>query len=96
MVTRSGATAMGEGRRDTVADSIDRGIELDPAGRPASAIVTLTLALLGVMLLGMAGKDGVVCGVHTMRADDAALSLIREAGCSFVLRLFHCSRIEPL
>ncbi|HUW96460.1 MAG TPA: hypothetical protein VMW58_11795 [Anaerolineae bacterium] len=41
-------------------------------------------------------KYGPVCGVHTIRADDAALSLIREAGCSFVLRLFHCSRIEPL
>jgi hypothetical protein len=48
------------------------------------------------MLLGMGAKHVPVCGVHTIRADDAALSLIHEAGCSFVVQLFDWSQIEPL
>lgn len=44
----------------------------------------------------MAGKDGPVCGVHTIRADDTALSLVHEAGCSFMVQLFDWSQIEPL
>jgi len=41
-------------------------------------------------------KYGPVCGVHTIRADDTALSLILATGYSFVVRLSHWSRIEPL
>jgi hypothetical protein len=59
-------------------------------------MVTLVLILLGAMLLGMGPQDGPVCGIHTIRADDRALSLIHEAGCSFVVQLFDWSQIEPL
>jgi hypothetical protein len=72
------------------------GIELSRSGRSATAIVILTLTLLAAMLLGMGPQEGPVCGVHTIRADDAALSLIHQAGCSFVVQLFDWSQIEPL
>jgi len=54
------------------------------------------VTLLGGMLVGRGVKDGSVCGIHTMRTDDTALSLILATGYSFVVRLFHWSRIEPL
>jgi hypothetical protein len=59
-------------------------------------VATVTLALLGAMLLGMGLKGGPLCGVHTIRADDRALSLVHEAGCSFVVQLFDWSQIEPM
>jgi hypothetical protein len=37
-----------------------------------------------------------MCGIHTIRADDTALSLIHEAGCFCVVQLFDWSQIEPL
>lgn len=37
-----------------------------------------------------------MCGIHTVRAGDKALSMIQEAGCSWVVQLFAWSEIEPL
>jgi GH35 family endo-1,4-beta-xylanase len=54
------------------------------------------MALLASMLLGTGVNHGPVCGIHTIRADDAALSLIHDAGCSFVVQHFDWSQIEPL
>jgi hypothetical protein len=51
--------------------------------------------LTGVSLVG-GDEQGPLCGVHTIRADDRSLSLIRDSGCSFVVQLFDWSQIEPL
>jgi hypothetical protein len=75
---------------------VAKGTDLNPSYRSACALGTLAIILLASMLLGMGAKDGPVCGVHTIRADDTALSLIHEAGCSFVVQLFDWSQIEPL
>ena len=75
-----------------------RGIQLNPSGRSATAIVTLTLALLGGVLLGGGVKDEPPCGIHTIRADDRDLSMIRDAGCTFVVQLFdwtQACRLSP-
>jgi hypothetical protein len=64
--------------------------------RSGCATAALTLAILGGMFLALGFEDGPVCGVHTIRADDTALSLIRETGCPFVVQLFDWSQIEPL
>jgi hypothetical protein len=69
---------------------------LNSSGQSAFAMGAATAALLGGILLGMGLKGGPACGVHTIRADDTALSLIHEAGCSFVVQLFDWSQIEPL
>jgi hypothetical protein len=58
--------------------------------------VTLVVTLVGSMLLDTRAKDGPICGVHTIRADEAVLSLVREASCSFAVQVFDWSHIEPL
>jgi hypothetical protein len=55
----------------------------------------LTL-LLSTALLAPSINAGPVCGIHTIQADDRALSLICETGCSWVVQLFNWSEIEPL
>jgi hypothetical protein len=74
----------------------ERGIRVNLSYRSVSGAIVLMVALLGGMFLGMEVDDGPVCGMHTIRADDTALSLIREASCSFVVQLFDWSQIEPL
>jgi hypothetical protein len=63
-------------------------IELSRSYAIVSCTAALAFSLLAAMLLAMGLKDGPVRGVHTIRADDRALSLVREAGCSFVVQLF--------
>jgi hypothetical protein len=58
--------------------------------------MALMMALLTGVSLVRGDQQGPLCGVHTTRADDRSLSLIREAGCSFVVQLFDWSQIEPL
>jgi len=71
-------------------------MELHPSHQMARGTMALMTALLGAMLLGMRVENGPACGVHTIRADDTALSMTRDAGCSFVVQLFDWSQIEPL
>jgi hypothetical protein len=59
-------------------------------------LAAVVVTLLGGQLLGTGPSDWPICGVHTIRADDAALSLIHDAGCSFVVQHFDWSQIEPL
>jgi hypothetical protein len=37
-----------------------------------------------------------LCGIHTVRADDTALSMIRDAACSFMLQHLDWAQTEPL
>ncbi len=60
-----------------------------------SALVLMML-MLGGVLLSRGARGEPICGIHTIRADDKALSLIHEAGCSWVVQLFNWSEIEPL
>ena len=71
---------------------MEKSIDLRGSSRSAFVAAAPVLALLGGMLLGMGVIDGPVCGVHTIRADDTALSMIREAGCSFVVQLLDWSQ----
>jgi len=54
------------------------------------------MSLLGGVVLSRGASGGPMCGIHTIRADDRALALIREAGCSWVVQVFDWSEIEPL
>jgi hypothetical protein len=66
------------------------------AGGSNCGSLVLALSVLAGILVGIGVKGGWVCGVHTIRADDTALSLLHETGCSFVVQLFDWSQIEPL
>jgi hypothetical protein len=64
--------------------------------RPACGLLVLMAVLLVGVGLGRTPRAGPVCGVHTIWADDKALALIHETGCSWVVQLFNWSEIEPL
>jgi hypothetical protein len=76
--------------------SMQKTASLSPRYRSLCGLVSLFLALLAGMSLGVGVDDGPICGIHTIRADDTALSLIHDAGCSFVVQHFDWSQIEPL
>jgi hypothetical protein len=94
------ATMQREGPGEYDDKSSPRGMEgsirLKPSCREACGAIALMMALLGGVSFVGAGDQGPLCGVHTIRADDRSLSLIRDAGCSFVVQLFDWSQIEPL
>lgn len=62
-----------------------------PAGSLA-VIATLALAVT----LASSSADRTACGIHTVRADDAALSVAHQSGCTWVLQVFSWSELEPL
>ncbi len=66
---------------------------LHQTGRATMAVM---LAVLPALSLSTGTDDGSICGIHTIRAADTALSLISDAGCSFVVQHFDWSQIEPL
>lgn len=69
---------------------------VNPGPRSIPAVLILMALLIGAVLLNTEAKSGPMCAVHTIRADDTALSLIRETGCWWVVQLFDWSQIEPL
>lgn len=74
----------------------ETGMRAVPSPRPVwSSLAAMTALLVGV-LLGTRIGSGPMCGMHTVRADDMALSMIDEAGCGWVVQLFSWSEIEPL
>jgi hypothetical protein len=66
------------------------------SGRLACAVIALIVALPAGALPNTDADGNPLCGIHTIRADGAPLSMIREAGCSFVVQLLDWSQIEPL
>jgi hypothetical protein len=66
------------------------------SGRLACAVIALIVALPAGALPNTDADGNPLCGIHTIRADGAALSMIREAGCYFVVQLLDWSQIEPL
>jgi len=76
--------------------SLRKDVQLTRSHPAVCCTMALLLALLGGMLLGVGVRDGPVCGIHTIRTDDTALSLIRATSCSFVVQLFDWSQFEPL
>jgi hypothetical protein len=66
-----------------------------PVGLGCAALA-LIVVLPGGAVPDNAVADGLICGIHTIRADGAALSMVHKAGCSFVVQLFDWSQIEPL
>ncbi len=68
----------------------------NPPYRPMWSLLALMTTLLGGVLLSRWASRAPMCGIHTIRADDTGLSLIYEAGCSWVVQLFDWSEIEPL
>jgi hypothetical protein len=60
-----------------------------------SSLALLVAVLLGA-LLGRRIGSGPMCGIHTVRADDTALSMVHRASCDWVVQLFNWSEIEPL
>lgn len=71
-------------------------MNLSPRHRPILGLFLVMMTLLGGVLLRRGYSWGPMCGVHTIRADDRALALIQQAGCSWVVQLFTWSEIEPL
>ena len=62
---------------------------------PAGSLAMIAALALAVALASST-TDRIACGIHTVRADDAALSLVHRSGCTWVLQLFSWSELEPL
>ena len=71
-------------------------MNLNPRYRSIWALLALMTALLGGVVLSRGASGGPMCAIHTVRADDTALGLIRAADCSWVVQLLDWSEIEPL
>ena len=81
---------------NTSDDARETGMKAIPSPRPVLSSLAVMAALLLGVLLGRRIGGGPMCGIHTVRADDTALSMVHGASCGWVVQLFNWSEIEPL